>query len=229
MINPTDPRERRLAAEFQELKSLPLEYALFTIGCDMLSEKEAVAVARASVSARTLEERMASFLSIEDFEQRYPDRVPEKYLIRYSCQGLAKLEEKEEPKETSQHIMQVIFGWHYPSEPPLFVWHTPLWHPNIHLPAICIEGRRFSFGLMLADIILEIGRMVQYQSYNLYSPLDKEAAEWAAKNLDQFPIDKRDILDRRKTVITGSPLVEVLEQQKQQSGPLVELLDGSVD
>ena len=56
--------------------------------------------------------------------------------------------------------MEVVFGADYPSKPPTFVWLTPIWHPNLRRPYICLEGRPFAVGWTLDLIVQEVGRLV---------------------------------------------------------------------
>lgn len=49
----------------------------------------------------------------------------------------------------------------------------------------------------LDRLCLELGEMIQYKKFNLDDPLDHEAAEWAEENMDEFPIDDRELLDFR--------------------------------
>jgi len=70
--------------------------------------------------------------------------------------------------------------------------HTPIWHPNIG-DYVCI-GDFWSAGVTLVNIIAHIGDMIQYRSYNLKSPVSKEAAQWAQRNLRSFPLGTKDII-----------------------------------
>lgn len=55
------------------------------------------------------------------------------------------------------------------------------WAPSVTLDRLCIE----------------LAEMIQYKKYNLGDPLDQDAAEWAGKNKNLFPIDNRDFVDLR--------------------------------
>ena len=221
------PREARLMSEFEGLKALRTPYSLFDFRCADLTSKEATALLMGNLSAIDL----ADFLTPEQFEVRYPGIPPEKYLILYYCLGL---EEGEDGmlREVSQHAMEVIFGWHYPTERPHFVWLTNIWHPNFKGRFICIEGRPFAVGLTLAQIVPEVGRMIQYQNYNVKDPLNREAAEWTHKHADLFPVDKRDILDSRRlvgrkqqeTTPGEEPLIQIIGENVEHDA-LIELVD----
>jgi len=73
--------------------------------------------------------------------------------------------------------------------------------------------------------------MIQYQSYNVNSPLNEEAAEWAKKNSKIFPVDDRDLLDRRKQIgerhpqsTVEAPLVEIQVKMRDPNN-LIELVN----
>ena len=58
---------------------------------------------------------------------------------------------------------------------------------------VCI-GDFWSAGVALVDIIAHIGDMIQYKTYNLKSPVNKDAAAWARRNLKSFPVGARTII-----------------------------------
>ncbi|KKL84487.1 hypothetical protein LCGC14_1964250 [marine sediment metagenome] len=69
---------------------------------------------------------------------------------------------------------------------------TPVFHPNIDAQKICI-GDHWSAGQRLAHLIVRIGEMITYQSYNVRSPLNGEAAAWAELNQESLPLQKIDL------------------------------------
>jgi ubiquitin-protein ligase len=143
-----------------------------------------------------IEKGLPGFLEPDEFERKHPGTPPEKYLVIYGCTGLMRKPDGE-IAETAMHAMEVIFGWDYPSKAPTFIWHTPIWHPNFNPPHICIQGRPFAIGLTLDTIVLEVGRMIQYQNYNVDDAMNHEAEDWARHNPRRFPVDDRDLLDGR--------------------------------
>jgi len=68
---------------------------------------------------------------------------------------------------------------------------TPTFHPNIAPHAICI-GDHWAAGESLAYLIVRIAEMLSFQSYNVKSPLDGEAANWAEKHMKRLPLDTFD-------------------------------------
>jgi predicted Zn finger-like uncharacterized protein len=70
---------------------------------------------------------------------------------------------------------------------------SPVFHPNIAPHAICV-GDHWSPGESLQSIVARIGEMLAYQSYNVKSPLNGEAARWVAQNEDRLPLDDVSLL-----------------------------------
>jgi hypothetical protein len=221
------PRELRLRYEFESLKALRSPYRLFDFLCADLTALQAQELLYAQASMDVFMKGLAGFLTPEDYEARSAGIPPEKYLIRYTCLGLM-VTEQGQVGPTDVHVMEVDFGWSYPAEPPRFLWYTPIWHPNFNPPYICIEGHPFAIELTLSQIIPEVGRMVQYQSYNSKDPLNAQAAQWVNRRArefpQEFPVDRRDILDARRTVDVNPFPVHAEEAGPQESGPLIDLL-----
>jgi ubiquitin-protein ligase len=69
---------------------------------------------------------------------------------------------------------------------------TPVFHPNIDPQKICI-GDHWSAGESLPQLIVRIGEMLCYQSYNVKSPLNAEAAAWAELNAETLPLQRVDL------------------------------------
>jgi len=115
---------------------------------------------------------------------------PEKYQIEFLINSLVM---KPDGSVTvkNNHIAEIYLTASYPRQPPQCRMLTPVFHPNIAPHAICI-GDHWAAGESLPHLIVRIGEMLSFQSYNLKSPLNGEAAKWASKNASRFPIDKMD-------------------------------------
>jgi ubiquitin-protein ligase len=189
----------RLQEEFDLMRALLKPYALVEFWVADLTAEEAPQFLRTSFPFDVITDGFPGFLTPDQFAAQSPDMPPEKYMIRFKCKGLWQ-QDNGSITEAPYHLMEVVFGADYPSKPPTFVWLTPIWHPNLRRPYICLEGRPFAVGWTLDLIVQEVGRLVQYQSYNVNDPLNHEAAEWAKQNADRFPVDDRDLLDSRVRV-----------------------------
>ncbi len=193
----------RLREEFELMQALLQPHALIEFWVADLTAEEAPQFLRTQFSFDVITEGFPGFLTPAAFEEESPDLPPEKYMIKFNCNGVWRREDGT-ITNAPYHLMQVVFGADYPSKPPTFVWLTPIWHPNLKRPYICLEGRPFAVGWTLDLITQEVGRLVMYQSYNINDPLNGEAAQWARENAQRFPIDDRDLLDSRVKVIAAS-------------------------
>jgi ubiquitin-protein ligase len=220
-------RQRRLQEEYELMQNLLTPHSLVEFWVADLSAEEAPEFLRTQMSFQVITGGLPGFLTPAAFEAQSPDQPPEKYMIRFNCKGLWKRDDGT-ILEAPYHLMEVVFGVDYPSKPPTFVWLTPIWHPNLRQPYICLEGRPFAVGWTLDQIVQEVGRLVMYQSYNIKDPLNKEAADWARENAQRFPVDDRDLLDHRVKVssspVSASPLIE-LDSATADPDMLIEILE----
>jgi ubiquitin-protein ligase len=116
---------------------------------------------------------------------------PEKYVCEFAVEGLVpQTEESFVPG--SVHRAEIFLPLDYPRRPPFCRMVTPVFHPNIDPQKICI-GDHWSAGQSLAQLILRIAEMICYQSYNVKSPLNANAAAWAEQNVDKLPLLKTDL------------------------------------
>lgn len=111
---------------------------------------------------------------------------PERYLITYHVKGVEALDRNEMPILRNEHVADIYLHRGYPREKPKCVLRTPIFHPNFG-SYICIADH-WAPGETLADIIVHIGQMIQYDSYNPDSPLDGVAARWARRHEHLFPV-----------------------------------------
>lgn len=116
---------------------------------------------------------------------------PEKYTFEFYIAGVVP-----GPQATfsygNVHRAEVYLPLDYPRCAPFCRMITPVFHPNIDPQKICI-GDHWSAGQSLADLIVRIGEMICYQSYNVKSPLNAQAAAWAEQNLEGLPLEKVDL------------------------------------
>jgi ubiquitin-protein ligase len=72
---------------------------------------------------------------------------------------------------------------------------SSVFHPNIDPQKICI-GDHWSAGQDLGGILAQIAEMLCFQSYNLKSPLNSEAAVWVERNVKTLPLLERDLREQ---------------------------------
>jgi ubiquitin-protein ligase len=117
---------------------------------------------------------------------------PERYIIEFHVNVL--VEDKEANITiVNTHKVEVYLPVEYPRRPPFCRMLTPVFHPNIDPQKICI-GDHWSAGQSLDQLIIRIGEMICFQSFNTKSPLNAKAAVWVEENIARLPLDKADFL-----------------------------------
>ena len=116
---------------------------------------------------------------------------PEKYHVTYFVNGIYLLPDGR-IETLGRHEVEIILHADYPRYKPICKILTPIWHPNFRDGQICI-GDIWGAGESLTDIIINIGDMIQYKSWNSSSPLSADAADWALQNKHLFPVGTIDL------------------------------------
>jgi ubiquitin-protein ligase len=110
---------------------------------------------------------------------------PEEYIIVYRVPSL-RLGSNGEVERTQQTVVTVTLPAGYPREKPHATTLDPIFHPNFG-DYVCIADF-WAPGQSLGDIVANIGDMLQFGKYNIRSPLNAVAAEWANQNSHSLPI-----------------------------------------
>tara|TARA_R110002072_G_scaffold13481_1_gene56735 strand:+ start:199683 stop:200531 length:849 start_codon:yes stop_codon:yes gene_type:complete len=111
---------------------------------------------------------------------------PERYHIEYRIRSLRQVD--GDMRIIKSHTVEILLPRNYPRTPPQCRMLTPVFHPNIAPHAICV-GDHWSPGESLESLVGRIGEMLAYQSYNVKSPLNGEAARWVVEHEDELPLD----------------------------------------
>lgn len=119
------------------------------------------------------------------------EEPPEKYHVTYFVNGIYLLPDGRIETQ-GRHEVEITLHSDYPRYKPICKILTPIWHPNFRDGQICI-GDIWGAGESLTDIIINIGDMIQYRSWNSYSPLSADAAQWAMENKHLFPVGNIDL------------------------------------
>ncbi len=127
---------------------------------------------------------------------------PEKFQLQYIIKSMRM--QNQEVVTATNHTVEISLPRNYPRTPPQCRMLTPVFHPNIAPHAICV-GDHWSAGESLQSIVIRIGEILAYQSYNLKSPLNGEAARWAELNSDEFPTDIVSLLPEEKNNTKQKP------------------------
>ena len=118
---------------------------------------------------------------------------PDRYRILYNINGIDVAEDGQRPgKQRDKHILEIELGLGYPRRAPQLRLLTPIFHPNFINNDVCAQDI-YAASEGLDDLIIRIGRMIAYQEYNIRSPLNALAAQWAAENSLQLPLDGREV------------------------------------
>ncbi len=137
------------------------------------------------------------FIKVNPLEGNPPSR----YLITYYLNGLKWDKMRNLPVEIYQHEVEIYLHKDYPREKPQFKMKTEIFHPNFS-SKVCIADH-WAAGECLADIIIQIGQMIQYQNYNPKSPLNQEAARWTIKNRHLLPVGNIDLYQAEPDIVFG--------------------------
>jgi predicted Zn finger-like uncharacterized protein len=141
----------------------------------------------------------ADFAKLNEYVRRHP-RVrliqthgdpPERYQFEYRIKSLRMVNGELTPVQS--HLVEVTLPRNYPRTPPQCRMLSPVFHPNIAPHAICV-GDHWSAGESLQSIVTRIGEMLAYQSYNVKSPLNGEAARWVEEHKHLVPLDTVSLL-----------------------------------
>ncbi|MGD9637129.1 MAG: ubiquitin-conjugating enzyme E2 [Pirellulales bacterium] len=136
----------------------------------------------------------ADHAKVKEYVRRHPrvrliqaqGEPPERYQFEYRIRSLRMV--NGELQNVDTHLVEVTLPLNYPRTPPQCRMLSPVFHPNIAPHAICV-GDHWSAGESLESIITRIGEMLAYQSYNVKSPLNGEAARWVEENKHRVPLD----------------------------------------
>ncbi len=133
------------------------------------------------------------------FGFRHTGRPPQQFVIAFSGQSLARDRGKVVLRE--HHEVEIKLGSSYPRTMPEIRWLTPIYHPNIsEIGVVCLGayGTHWVPSLMLDELCTMLWDMARYQNYDIRSPYNREAAQWAANQTAyHFPVDFRPLRDGR--------------------------------
>jgi ubiquitin-protein ligase len=116
---------------------------------------------------------------------------PEKYQVEFLVSSLQMNPADNQVRLHNQFVAEIVLTGAYPRLAPQCRFLTPVFHPNIAPHAVCI-GDHWAAGESLAHLIVRIAEMLAFQSYNVKSPLNGEAARWVEMNRGSLPLDGTD-------------------------------------
>ena len=145
-----------------------------------------------------------------------PSPAQDHYIVTFQGNGLALSSQNNgQPVVQVRQTHQVEFHLraNYPRQMPELKWITPIYHPNISEGGFVCLGGYGTFwvpSLNLDDMCVMLWDMVRFHNFDVASPYNRQAAEWAkTQDQFQFPLDHRPLKDRTSDVHDGIPPVEV--------------------
>lgn len=126
---------------------------------------------------------------------------PDRYRVVYTVPGL-HMTAGNAITRVGQHVVDVQLPSGYPRDKPYCVTSAPVFHPNFG-NYVCIADF-WSPGQALADVIVQIGDMLQYKLYNTRSPLNAVAAKWAVENIASLPLSNIELLPLEPEIRLGA-------------------------
>jgi ubiquitin-protein ligase len=114
---------------------------------------------------------------------------PDRYRLVIRVRSLK--EQGERIDLAREHRLEIVLPSTYPRDAPVCRMLTPVFHPNIAPHTVCI-GDHWSAAERLDEMIQRVGEMLAFQSYNVKSPLNGQAARWVEQHLHRLPIDKEE-------------------------------------
>lgn len=134
----------------------------------------------------------------------------QRYRVAYHVPSL-RLDPKGRP--TVSHVTEIDFELpaSYPKDKPRAVATEEVFHPNFS-SWVCIADF-WSPAQSLADIFLEVGEMLQWQKYNVQSPLSAPAADWAVNHRSELPVGTINL-----RALVGSPVGEATSIRENKIG-----------
>ena len=109
----------------------------------------------------------------------------ERFHVLYKVPTLY-LDDQGRVMERRQTVVEITLPAAYPREKPHATAFDPVFHPNFGA-YICIADF-WSPTNSLVDVVRDIGLMLQWQKYNIRSPLNAAAAEWSQDRQHELPI-----------------------------------------
>jgi ubiquitin-protein ligase len=142
---------------------------------------------------------------------------PESYEVLYHLTGLRM--DGTAAASQNEHIVRIALPAGYPRVKPVCTIQTPIWHPNFRDGQICI-GDIWGAGETVSDIIVHIGDMIQYRTWNSKSPLSADAAHWALANKSFFPLGNAELW-KPEVVPASSTVIRAMELESETRASIV--------
>ena len=167
-------------------------------------------------------EQLNAESSIFEFEAAGP--LPETYRFFFHGPGTYRTE-RNSIGLLQKHEIVVELGAAYPRLMPSINWQSPIFHPNISSSGIvCLGGYGTNWvpSLRLDELCHMLWDMIRYQNFDIESPYNREAAQWARDQRDfTLPLDHRTVRDRVQGNESEVVIAEIVDPKETQQPPVV--------
>lgn len=134
---------------------------------------------------------------------------PIEYRVILQCRGIEAVQDGNVVYRNEHHVL-IRLTPEFPLDAPEVMWLTPLYHPNIFPPLTCL-GDHWYPGWSIAEMCRALHDMAQYKTFNIYDPLNKEAARWVEQRLDS---GEGEIITREERAGSDDPNFEINPVQR---------------
>lgn len=136
---------------------------------------------------------------------------PDQYVLRFKGRGVYRPENASDVLIRHEHEVLLRLGSGYPRSLPSLSWRTPIFHPNIASSGVvCLGayGQHWAPSVTLEELVGMLWDMVRYANFDVDSPYNREAAQWA-RTIEKvrFPLDARPLRDITAGQASTRPLV----------------------
>lgn len=117
---------------------------------------------------------------------------PYQYVIEYRCRGIESLRGNE-PIFRSSHHVEITLGNSYPRGRPDAKFLTPIFHPDVFPNGVVCLGRWSEMAETLPELVLRIGKVIQYVDDIIYKDGsdNHQAWAWYKNNRHRLPVDNK--------------------------------------
>ena len=125
-----------------------------------------------------------SYQSINNRSKKPPDT----YLVTYILKSIVGRDSSLYPLYGFEHVLEINLPMGYPNTAGAKCYmQSPVWHPNVKWDGrfkgrVCVNAKGFGNLYYIDDLVLRVGKILQYQNYHALNeqpfPEDEKVAQW---------------------------------------------------
>ena len=138
---------------------------------------------------------------------------PVTYLLQYNMDGVASIDEDENPLIVKEHLVEMRVHDGYPMSLPFTQFITPMFHPNVSDNGNVCMGW-FTLPYSLPEVCVHIAEMIDYQIYDVSMPTDHKAADWAKRHSSLFPLTNWGVRAPAAAAKPSGVRIKAVEQER---------------